>query len=215
VRCAIKPDNDKSNNNKNILNSHTLTKHYRMSYVLGGLFLNESLIVAGEYTNQKDWDKTKSQILTENRLQTNMKKSSVRMYREIELRLKTLTDNQLNLLYSGAVEEKRQILWLTCCKSYRLIFEMATELFEEKAARGERQLALSDYEAFYTKKALKSDKLQYLTQSTRDKLRSVTFKIMREADIISKNNEILPQLVSRQVKTAIAEENPKLLKIYP
>jgi len=186
-----------------------------MSYVLGGLFLNESLIVAGEYTNQKDWDKTKSQILTENRLQTNMKKSSVRMYREIELRLKTLTDNQLNLLYSGAVEEKRQILWLACCKSYRLIFEMATELFEEKAARGERQLALSDYEAFYTKKALKSDKLQYLTQSTRDKLRSVTFKIMREADIISKNNEILPQLVSRQVKTAIAEENPKLLKIYP
>ena len=215
MRCDIKPDNDKSNNNKNIFNSHTLTKHYRMSYVLGGLFLNESLIVAGEYTNQKDWEKTKSQILTENRLQTNMKKSSVRMYREIELRLKTLTDNQLNLLYSGAVEEKRQILWLACCKSYRLIFEMATELFEEKAARGERQLALSDYEAFYTKKALKSDKLQYLTQSTRDKLRSVTFKIMREADIISKNNEILPQLVSRQVKTAIAEENPKLLKIYP
>jgi len=38
VRCAIKPDNDKSNNNKNILNSHTLTKHYRMSYVLGGLY---------------------------------------------------------------------------------------------------------------------------------------------------------------------------------
>jgi len=188
---------------------------YRMSYVLGGAYSNESLIVIGEYINCKSWESTRSRILRENLLQTNMKKSSVRMYREIELRLKTLSEGQITLLSSGTAEEKRQLLWLACCKSYRLIFEIASELFEEKEARGERKLHISDYEGFYTKKALTSEKLQKLTISTRDKLRSVTFKIMRETDIITKNNELLHQLLSKKIQKVISDENPQFLKIFP
>lgn len=205
----------KSNNNKSVKRPRNIPVIYRMSYVLGGIYLNESMIIAGEYRNQKDWQQTRTVILKENKLQTNMKKSAVRMYQEIVLRLKNLSEEQLALFYSGTGEEKRQLLWLACCKSYRLIFELASELFEEKVARGEKELTLSDYEAFYTKKAAKSEKLYKLTDSTRRKARNVTFKIMREADIINKDNEILPQLLSQQVKSVISKENPKLLNIYP
>ncbi|MEA1885304.1 MAG: DUF1819 family protein [Thermotogota bacterium] len=207
-----KPESNKYKINKNTLTS-SLT--YRMSYVLGGLYLQESLIVADEYIKNKNWEKTKATILTENRLQTNMKRSSQRMYREIALRLKTLSETQLNLLLSGTAEEKRQILWLACCKSYRLIFEVATELLYEKLSSGEKHLSIPDYEAFYTKKALKSEKLQKLTETTRRKIKNVTFKIMREADIITKDNEILPQLLSKKIQRVISEENPQLLEVYP
>jgi len=208
-------ENLKGNKSKIRIRAQTLPGTYRMSYVLGGLYLQESLIIANEYLKQGDWEKTKKAILAENQLQTNMKKSSARMYREIELRLKTLSESQLTLLHDGTTEEKRQILWLACCKSYRLIFDVATELLEEKAARGENQLLTSDYEAFYTKKALKSEKLQKLKDTTRTKLRNVTFKIMREADIINNDHEILPQLLSKNVQRVVEDESPQLLTIYP
>lgn len=207
--------NSDSNKNKNTIKHLSKPVTYRMSYVLGGLYLNESMIITDEYMQHKDWKQTRTVILKENRLQSNKKNSAERMYREIELRLKSLSEAQLKLFYSGTGEEKRQLLWLACCKSYRLIFELASELLEEKAARGEKELAVSDYEAFYTKKAAKSQKLHKLTQYTKQKGRNVTFKIMREADIINKDNEILPQLLSRKVKKVISQENPNMLNIYP
>jgi hypothetical protein len=186
-----------------------------MSYVLGGLFRNESLEIIKTYSKYKDWNKTRETILVENRLNSNMKRTSKRIYHEIELRLKTLTGEQVELLESGTAEEQRQILWLACCKSYALLFEMATELISEKRLIGEKTFTLTEYKAFYSKKALNSEKLQNLKESTQKKLKSVTFKILRDAEIIDRNYNILPQLLSRQVKKVIELDNPQLLKIYP
>ena len=44
---------------------------------------------------------------------------------------------------------------------------------------------------------------------TRAKLRQVLFRIMREADIISSDNQILSAYVSPRLKTLIAENAPQ------
>jgi len=188
---------------------------YRMSYVLGGLFYTETLKIFKVYSEEGNWPATRERVLSENRLNANMKRSAKRIYQEIELRLKTLTKEELTLLERGTAEEKRQLLWLACCKSYRFLYELTSELINEKRLTGETVLACSDYEAFYTQKAMGSEALQNLTASTRQKLRSVAFRILREADILNQRKEILPQLLTPELEAVIKADDPALLKIYP
>jgi hypothetical protein len=93
--------------------------------------------------------------------------------------------------------------------------EIAVELLYTKAMKRERSFSTKEYDGFYEKKAEQSLKLDQLKDSTRKKIKAVTFKILREAELLTDSNEIMQQFIGKKVGTAIKKDDSLLLRIYP
>ena len=171
-----------------------------MSFTTGGLFYNESLKAVVEYLSLMDWKKVRERMLSDNLLQTRTKSSAIRISREICLRLETLTKKQLQLLEAGSAQEQRYLLWIAICKRYAFIQQFMGELVRETYSRMDLQLSPGDYDIFFHEKAEIHVELDRLSASTREKLRQVLFKAMREAEILSRDNEVV-QLVGVDKKS--------------
>lgn len=186
-----------------------------MSFTTGGLFYNESLTVVELYLSLMDWKKVRGRMLSDNLLQTRTKSSAIRISREICLRLETLTHKQLQLLESGSAQEQRYLLWIAVCKRYAFIRQFMDEMVREKYIRMDLQISPADYDIFFQEKAEIHIEFDRLSASTRAKQRQVLFKSMREAEILSRNNMILPGLPTRELVEALADDNPGLLAMLP
>lgn len=188
---------------------------YQMSFTTGGLFFNESLQVAELYEKIHDWQKTRDQVLTENLLQARTESSAKRRIREICSRLKLLTEDQLQLLLSGSRHEQQYLLWIAVCKRYSFVREFMEEVVREKYLRMDLHLQPQDYEIFFEDKAEWHEELEQLRDSTQAKLKQVLFKTMREAEIISHENMIIPGLLTEQLTKVLAADNPSWLVALP
>lgn len=186
-----------------------------MSFTTGGLFYHESLQVAELYEKTGDWQKIRNQVLSENILQDRTVSSSKRRAREICSRLALLTKNQLQLLGSGSRQEQQYLLWVAVCKRYAFIRDFTVEIVREKYLRMDLNLQRADYNIFFAEKAQWHENLDKLKDSTRKKLRQVLFKTMREAEIISRENMIIPGLLTENLVRVLAEDNPSWLTIFP
>jgi hypothetical protein len=186
-----------------------------MSFSTGGLFYNESLKTLGVYEVEKDWSLTREKVLAKNLLQSRTQSSTARRAREICHRLETLTTKQLQLLSSGSVQEQLYLLWVSICKHYPFIKEFAVQVLREKFLRMDLLLTHQDYDIFFDMKAEWHEELEQLTESTKAKLRQVLFKIMREAELLSKDNMILPGLLTQELAAVLAEDNPEWLTVLP
>lgn len=188
---------------------------YKMSFTTGGLFYNESLLVAELYGQTRDWQKTREQVLAQNLLQTRTESSAKRRVREICSRLELLTSGQLYLLLSGSRQEQQYLLWIAVCKRYSFISEFMVEVVREKYLRMDLHLLPQDYEIFFEDKSEWHEELEQLKDSTRAKLKQVLFKTMREAEIISQENMIIPGLLTKQLTKVLAADNPSWLTALP
>ncbi len=190
-------------------------KKYNMSFSTGGLFYTESLVALDVYLKEQDWAKTRKKILANNLIQTRTESSAVRRAREVCFRLEKLSDQELQLLASGSAQEQFYLLWVAVCKNHPFIKEFAVDVIREKFLRMDLLLELTDFDIFFEDKAEWHDELEQLTDSTKAKLRQVLFKIMREAEILSKDNMIIPGLITQELATVLAKDNPVWLTVLP
>lgn len=188
---------------------------YKMSFTTGGLFYNESLLVAEVYAQTGNWQETRDQVFSRNLLQTRTERSAKIRVREICSRLELLTSDQLHLLLSGSRQEQQYLLWIAVCKRYSFIHEFMVEVVREKYLRMDLHLQPQDYEIFFEDKAEWHEELDQLRDSTRAKLKQVLFKTMREAEIISQENMIIPGLLTEQLTKVLAADNPSWLAVLP
>jgi len=186
-----------------------------MSFTTGGLFFNESLQVAELFNETGNWQKTRDQVLSKNLLQTRTESSAKRRAREICSRLELLTEDQLQLLLSGSRQEQQYLLWIAVCKCYSFIRDFMIEIVREKYLRMDLHLQSQDYDIFFEDKAEWHEELEQLRDSTRAKLRQVLFKTMREAEIISREDMIIPCLLTEQLTKVLAADNPSWLAVLP
>lgn len=180
--------------------------------------MNESLQIAelhNKINGQGCWDEIRDKVLTDNILQTRTTSSAKRRVREICSRLQLLTQKQLELLLTGSRHEQQYILWIAVCKHYQFIHEFATEVVREKYLRMDLSVQLADYEIFFEGKAEWHEELDKLKDTTKSKLKQVLFKIMREAEIISSTNAIIPGLLTEQLAQVLAEDSPSWLTTLP
>lgn len=186
-----------------------------MSFSTGGLFYTESLKALEVYQQERDWAKTRERILNENLLQTRTQSSAVRRAREICLRLEQLTEKQLHLLATGSPQEQYSLLWVAICKHHPFIKNFAIHVIREKYLRMDLLLEPADFDIFFHEKSEWHDELEQLTDSTKKKLRQVLFKIMREAEILSKDNMIIPGLLTQELASVLADDDPVWLTVLP
>jgi len=188
---------------------------YKISLTTGGLFYREALRVAALYRKLGDWQIVNQTVRSQNLLQARTQSSLGRTTQELLQRLQVLTTDELNLLLEGARSEQQHMLWLATCKQYRFVHEFAIEVVREKFLRFDMALTYSDFDAFFFARAEWHPELEQITLSTRKKVRQVLFRILAEAQIISPQKEILPQVLSASVAQAIRADNPALLLCFP
>ena len=186
---------------------------YLMSFTTGGLFYSESLLILELYTG--DWSDVLTQALERNTLQTRVVSTAKRVLREIIGRLSELNSEELALLEEGTASEQKYLLWLAICRRYLFIHEFAVEVVRERYLTLKHDLPKEEFEIFYNTKEEWHEELEKLAESTRNKLRTVLYRMLREAEIIDDNYIILPAMLTEELIAAIAKYDAKDLAIYP
>ncbi|MBN2393853.1 MAG: DUF1819 family protein [Anaerolineae bacterium] len=188
---------------------------YSMSFTSGTLLYRESLTVARHYEESGDWDATREQVIAGNLLQMRTLNASRRIFSEVSSRLKHLTSDQLSLLLSGTQQEQNHMLWLAICKRYRFIYDFAVEVIREKFIRFDFDLSYDAYDVYFNHKAEWHPEVEGVAEATRDKLRQVLFKMLREANLLTQDNQIVPALLTPREIEVITADSPAHLAIFP
>jgi len=188
---------------------------YIMSFTTGGLFFSESVTVAKLYFDLGDWALVRERVLENNLLQARTVNTAQRVFREISSRLKLLTEDELQLLCNGSRQEQTYLLWIAICKRYAFIRDFAGEVIREKYLRMDLELTYQDYDVFFNAKSEWHEELEQLSDSTKSKLRQVVFRMMREAELLSRNNAITPALLTEKLGQVIAQDSPAWFTVLP
>ncbi|WP_243395766.1 DUF1819 family protein [Sphingomonas oleivorans] len=197
------------------MNDRGKPQNYRMSFGTGGLFLNESVAIARLFQELGDWSAVK-RVASEQAVIPFKKQSSVtRSVREIANRLEVLRPEEMELLAHGEYHNQLSVLWLALCRGYRFIGEFATELVSERFLSFRTHLTYDDFDAFYAAKAEWEPDLEQISVSTREKLRQVLFRLMREGGILSKDDHICRALLSPVFTNLISASDPKEIRFFP
>lgn len=193
----------------------TSPKPYRLSFTTGGLFVRESAIGAQLLLELGDRDQALSALMADNLLQQRTQQSKRIVSRDTVDRLSTLERELLELLMLGSAEERSQIMWVAACRRYELIADFAREVVREKYLLMTPVLAPEDFDSFARAKALWHDELNNIAASTYKKLRQNTFKMLREAELMSEAGRILPTTLTARVAGALAFSDRAAFTYFP
>ena len=188
---------------------------YCMSFTMGSLFLQESMKPAVLFLQLNDWNAVQDKVLSENLLQARTLNTSKRVCREIISRLKTLTARELDLLIHSNTQEQRYLLWLAVCRRYKFIADFAVEILREHYISLKTNLHHEDFDSFFNRKSEWHPELDEIKPTTRNKLRQVLFKILREADLLAANNKINAAMLSPSLLETIPHGNPQDILFFP
>ncbi len=194
---------------------HRQKQPYLMSFGTGGLYINESVAIARLHANGRDWELTMIDAQERGAFPVRKASSARRSIREIVNRLKHLSSDELVLLIEGERGEQAALLWLAACRAYRFIAEFAVEVLSDRVLSLRTALTYDDFDGFLSAKEEWSPKLATLSVSTRAKLRAVLFRLMRDAEILSRDNRILGAMLSPRVLTVIQAGNADELRYFP
>lgn len=189
---------------------------YKMSFGVGGLFLNESLIVARLHVEGEPWEQTIRRALDEGAASLPKTASNRRTLREISNRLRQLNAEERRfMLHEADRTDQQALLWLAACRAYRFIGEFAVEVIRERYLSYQLDLPVETFDILFDAKAEWNDELATLSLSTRKKLRQVLFRIMREVEILSGDDRIQIAILSPRLKALLEQNNPGELAYFP
>ncbi|MBX3116428.1 MAG: DUF1819 family protein [Cryobacterium sp.] len=190
-------------------------ERYRLSFSVGGLFLQGAAVAAGLYLKERDWKIVRVALDAENLLQARTKSSTERIGRELIQRLEELTTEEVALLVDATVDERAQLMWVAACRRYKLIAEFAEGVLRERFLLMAPDLTPEHFDAFVRGKTLWHPELAELEDSTLRKLRTNLFLMMREADFVTAESIIVPTVLSTRVRDEFAKREPSDIRLFP
>lgn len=191
------------------------TEKYSMSFTTGTLFHQESVNLAGLYLEKDDWNEVRDEVIASNLLQARTTNSAKRICREICSRLKHLNKDELELLVEGDHQEQAYLLWLAICRRYQFIYDFSVEVIRERFLTLRYDLGYEDYDVFFNAKMEWHEELEKITETTRNKLRQVMFKMLRESELLTLSNSIIPAMLSSRLINVICSHSNRDLHIFP
>ena len=191
------------------------TVKYSMSFTAGSIFFQESVKFAELYLEFADWDETKNHIIHQNILQARTLNTSKRICAEIISRLKTMNKQELEFLLDSSSQDQAYLLWLAICRRYQFIGDFAIEVIRERFISLKTDLNYIDFDSFFNQKSEWHVELENIQPSTRNKLRQVLFKILREADLLTENNLINVATLSPNLIEIICRNDKQEILYFP
>ncbi|WP_314191901.1 DUF1819 family protein [uncultured Arthrobacter sp.] len=198
-----------------MIEQHAAAQRYALSFTSGALLVREAAVVAPIYSNERDWAKVRAVIAGENLLQARTVASGFRLVREVIQRLAVLTDDEIKLLIEATSTERGHLLWAAACRRYDLVGEFAEEVVRERFLLLTPALDHNDFDSFLRSKSLWHSELSELKDSTRLKLRSNLFRMLKEAGLLSSGGLIQPAMMSQRVVSALSARTPNDLRFFP
>ncbi len=197
------------------MTKETNNPKYSMAFTTCSLLNSESIQVAELYLEHKNWSQVSRIATDSNLLQYRTVSALKRTLSEIVSRLKLLSDEAINLLVNGYKEEKLQILWLAVCLRYPFIYEFSVEVVREKYRSMQYKIEQFDFDAFFNSKMNYHESLENITETTRKKLKQVLFKMMKEAEIIDRDDNVQASLLSEKIISVVGNMNHEYLMVFP
>ena len=186
-----------------------------MSFTTGSLFHRESVKLAALYLELGDWNAVRDKVISNNLLQTRTLNTLKRVCREVISRLKTLSIEELVLLVEANPQEQGYLLWLATCRRYRFIADFAIEVLRERYITLKTDVNHEDFDSFFNRKSEWHAELDVIQPTTRNKLRQVLFRILREAGLLASNNIINAAILSPRLLNAITHNNRRDVLFLP
>jgi hypothetical protein len=193
----------------------TAPRRYALSFTTGALLAREAVLLAPVYVGRRDWGQVRDLAVKENLLQTRTHRTGVRLASETVQRLSTLADDEVEFLVEATASERSSIMWAAACRRYEFIGEFAEEVLRGRFLLLAATLEYHDFDSFVRTKALWHEELVKVSDSTLQRLRSNLFKMLREADLLSKTGEILPAMLSERVAALLSVRTPDDLRFFP
>ena len=191
------------------------TQKYQLSFTAGGLLYSESIRLAEEYAQTHDWKVVTQRAREQRLLQSRTMSTEHRKVREICSRLRLLTDAEQTILREGTRADQLHVLWLAACKRYQFLHDFAEKVLRTKFLEMDYSLTAADIDRFMEIAAVWQEELAEITSSTREKLRTVTLRMLREADLVTDEGVLQPALLSPALVSAIRADSEEHLLIFP
>ena len=186
---------------------------YRLSFLTGNAYLNESNLILKKYLENKDWRETEKYSIENNILQTNTLSSEKRIFREISLRLRSLSLEEQEFFIRSNYLDQSILIWISLCRTYKFIGDFSSMIISEKFNSYQLEIDYNDFNHFFEKQQVLHEELRTLKDSTRKKLRQLIFRILKDLNMISKAKEINPLLPSIDLKE-VSKFTRKDLKLF-
>lgn len=190
-------------------------RRYALSFTTGALLAREAVLLAPVYIEQHDWEQVRELAVKENLLQARTHRTGVRLASETVQRLSALADQEVELLIEATASERGHLLWAAACRRYEFVGEFAEEVLRERFLLLAPTLGYQDFDSFVQTKALWHEELADIRDSTLQRLRSNVFKMLQEADLLSKAGDIMPAVLSERVAAALSAHSPSDLRFFP
>ena len=126
-----------------------------------------------------------------------------------------LSSVELSMFLAAHQKEQGYFLWLAICRRYPFIAEFTIDVLHDRFFRMSPKIDMQDFDNFFDKKAEWDSRLNSIKPTTRAKLRSVLFRIMKEAGIVNIQLEIDPIILTPQLANHISQTAADDIRIFP
>jgi hypothetical protein len=188
---------------------------YILSFTVGGLFLFEGIEVARLRTACASWDEVR-QTAPDGVFVAKGGASSVKRIRnEVIARLACLSDPEIAYLAEAGMTDARALMWIAACRKYRILAEFAHEVLDERLRAYQPEIRVTDFDVLLDVKGLNAAEIARLAPSTRARLRSGAFRMLREAELLDAQNRVRTLPLSEALRDLLALNRWSGLNLIP
>ena len=192
-----------------------MPRRYALSFTTGALLAREAALLAPVYSEQRDWEQVRALAVQGNLLQARTHRTGVRLASETVQRLSTLTDDEVGLLIDATVPSVPTSCGLPPAGATSSSASSPRRSCGSGSFSSPRRWSTRTSTASSEVKALWHEELAKIKDSTMQRLRSNVFKMLREAELLSKAGDIMPAVLSERVAAVLSARSPSDLRFFP
>jgi hypothetical protein len=189
---------------------------YSFSFTGASALIAETLVIAEEYNRLKDWKAVEKSLLDNNLLKKVKQATFKREFSEIKKRLSLLTQDQLQLMIHGSLDDAKAVILLSLIKAYTFLREFIVEVIRNKYLLFDTGISYIDYNRFVNTKSLSHNELNTITEVTAKKVRQVVFRLLEQVGLITQpsNGRIIKPILDSKIIEVILIDDPALLNAF-
>lgn len=188
---------------------------YTLSFTVGGLFLFEGIELARLRATCASWTEVRRSAPDGVFVAKGGASSVERIRNEVIGRLATLTPDEIGHLASGGMTDARALMWVAACRKYRILAEFAHEVLDERLRTYQPEIRVTDFDALMDAKGVNAAEIARLAPSTRARLRSGAFRMLREAELLDPESRVRTLPLSGHLRDLLARDRRSGLDLIP
>ena len=188
---------------------------YNLGFTSAALLFRDSVLLAKLFLSTGDWTKVREMVLADNLLQIRTIAAQKRIYSEAYTRLKSLSNEALEVIANGDRDDQVQVIWYAICKKYALIRDFSIQVLAQKLRINDRDISEADFNVFFNNLLASHDELSRIAISSKAKLTKNLFRMLQSAGIIQPDGKMSAMSVSQTVSQIVSADNEIPLDIYP